>query len=157
MSKNQERRISDAHLQAIGSIVGNFAYLEAIIKLVIWMYSGLERQRTGQIFTSKLPFRALLEVLEAIIRETGATEDSIAYMKRLINRADRINKRRNEIIHSTWAVGDDPSVITRAKVELREGYQFKAEELTARQLNEISNRMSALAKEFIDFSWSLYP
>lgn len=127
-----------------------------MIQLVTWIYSGLEKQKTGQIFTSKLSFRFLLQVFEAVVRERFLTEENEKKLKSLIRRTGRANSRRNKIIHS-WYVEGVSGKVTRSKVELNKGYKFTAEEMTVKQLNDFADRVAKLSAEVLEFSWALYP
>lgn len=157
MTKRRTDQLSEDHLRAIGRITVNFSQLEATLRLIIWSYSGLETQRTGQILTSELSFRKLLVVFESLVYEHWPIEDRLDALKPLMDEGRKLNDRRNQIIHSMWTSGGSPNEALRTKPRQKKGYQLIPETLTVEQLDFEADRMEKLANDLVDFHWSTYP
>ena len=150
-------RLTQDQLRGIGQVTVNFNYLEGIIGLLIYIFSGLETQKMAQAFTSKLSFRYKLDLLEALVVERGPTPDQFRGINLLIRKADRYNSRRNELIHSTWMASDDPKKALRMKGKLKHGYKVVVEEMDVYELERFARLLDRLSEDFIKFQWKMYP
>ena len=80
--------------------------------IVAW---GKLSEIVGQILTSHLNNPQLRKLLTSLYLKKLDKDYNYQKFKKLIKRADRITKRRNEIVHSLWAAGNKPETITQLR------------------------------------------
>src|SRR4029077_12234226 len=93
----------DKSVETLGKITVEFQVLETQLKAAIGMLLDPVNHRLGLIVTAQLPFKATLDLLGALYEERFAAEE--AEQDELANFLDRCNKiedRRNQIVHSQW-------------------------------------------------------
>lgn len=151
--------VPSKHLEKIGDITVSFALLENQIQFFIWSLLGLTPriQRIGQIITSELSFKKLRAVLISLYKETYGENDNYKKMRDLMNRAGKIEEKRNQITHSLWGAGKDIDSVTRIKTTAKEkcGLRFKFECVTVNDLAKIAGDIKKLAAEIQDFNLAL--
>ena len=151
--------VPSKHLEKIGDITVSFALLENQIQFFIWSLLELTPriQRIGQIITSELSFKKLRAVLISLYKETYGENDNYKRMRDLMNRAGKIEEKRNQITHSSWGAGKDIDSITRIKTTTKEkcGLRFKVEYVTAHDLAKIAGDIKKLAAEISIFNLDL--
>ncbi len=74
-----------------------------------------------------------------------------------MNRAGKIEEKRNQITHSSWGAGKDIDSITRIKTTTKEkcGLRFKVEYVTVHDLAKIAGDIKKLAAEISIFNLDL--
>ena len=78
-------------------------------------------------------------------------------LRKIIAKAEDLEVRRNQIIHSRWGVGDNALSITRFKMTAKQarGNQFQVETITDRQLADFAKKIKILAQEVIELQFEL--
>jgi len=142
----------DDHLKAMGLITVNFSLLENTIAFIIWLLLGLDQQ-TGQIITSELSFRRLLELFSSLCRNKKNDKVTLEKLKTLLKRIEHAEQERNKIIHSMWTAGNDEETITRFKItaKIRNGLMHQYEQLKVEHLNKIADEIAEVAAAVHDF------
>jgi hypothetical protein len=141
--------VPEKHLKSIGDITVSFALLESQIQTLIGSMLN-ERQRIGQIVTAELSFKNLRALMISLyIERHGKEDEDFESLKKLMNRAGKVEEKRNQITHSLWAAGEDANSITRIKTTAKEkhGIRFKFENVTATYLSEFATEIKKLAEE----------
>jgi len=153
-------------LEKIGDITVSFALLENEIKFFIWSLLG-SNQSIGQIITAELSFKKLRAVLISLYKEKYGENDIYKKMRDLMNRAGKIEEKRNQITHSLWGTGidlrtgkgtgKDIDIVTRFKTTAKEkfGLRSKFEDVTVSDLSKIADDIKKLAGEIQDFSLAI--
>jgi len=151
--------VPSKHLEKIGDITVSFVLLEIQIQFFIWSLLGSSpyMMRIGQIITSELSFKKLRGVLISFFKETYGEYDNYKKMRDLMNRAGKIEEKRNQIIHSFWGAGKDIDSITRIKTTAKEKYglRFKFEYVTVNDLAKIARDIKKLVAEISSFNLAL--
>ena len=145
--------VPSKHLEKIGDITVSFALLETIIQFFVW--SLIEQpQRIGQIITAELSLKNSRATLISLYKEKHGEDSGFKIIRELMKRAGKIEEKRNQIIHSVWAVGKDANSIKRIKTTAKEkcGLRFKYEDITADDLAEIADDIKKLTSEIQDFT-----
>lgn len=127
-----------------------------MIQFFVW--SLVEQpQRIGQIITAELSFKNSRAILISLYKEKHGEDSGFRIIKELMNRAGKIEEKRNQIIHSVWAVGKDANSIKRIKTTAKEkcGLRFKYEDITADDLAEIADDIKKLTSEIQNFYLAL--
>jgi len=87
----------------IGQISSYFNGLEKYIKMLIFKLIGPDI-RIGEIVTSELSFRNLISLLFSLYKYRKSDPNDIAKMNEICKRANNLETKRNQVIHSIWAV-----------------------------------------------------
>jgi len=149
-----QHAIPDAHLTAIGDITVSFALLEfyhqMLVEYLLFDKSSVEQQRISRVISDKLPIHDLESLLVNLFfercgkKEVARVED----FKKLVNRIDKVSKRRNSIIHSIWSIGKDGEKVSRSNTQIQEdqGANVQNElDISADELSDFATSIKALA------------
>jgi len=148
-----EHRIPSKYLEKIGDITVSFAILENEIEYFIWALLGTNHF-IEQIITVELSFKKLRALLVSLYKERYGENDNYKKMRDLMNRAGKIEEKRNQITHSLWGAGKDIDSVTRMKTTAKEkcGLRTKFELVTVSDLSKIARDIKKLAAEIQNFS-----
>ena len=143
-------------LQHIGDITVSFELLLSEIQSLIWKLLDQD-QRVGQIITSELSFRNLLNLLSSLYLEKKGQDDKSEKLNDLLKKANEIEGTRNGITHSIWGAGKDIEHITRIKTTAKQkaGLRFVFEEVSASSLSDFATEIKTLAGEIQEFRLEL--
>ena len=135
---------SPDYLQPLGQITANFSEVEADISTLIWSLIGANK-RIGQIVTAQLSFPRLLITLSALFKEKCNDEGLRSDLKKLLKRADKINKKRNKFVHSIWFTNPTTLPIRRVKViaNRKQGLQTETEDLSVEGMTKFGNEIGS--------------
>jgi hypothetical protein len=149
--------------RALGAVVMNFAYLEAMLSYSIWVLIDISDEDIGKIVTAGKPFSALIDLFSALYRhrvlrviqdEGLKVEAQISALTRLIQRMNEANERRNAVIHSTWASNTETALHLRFKFTAKrsKGLVRTEESMTADDIWEIAQFIGKVGDEVLKFS-----
>lgn len=148
--------LSDPFYVALGKVAAYFALLEDQIEFLTWSLIGRD-QRLGQVITAQTYFRPLLALLSAVFRHRIADEALCAELDALLERAERVRRRRNQVTHCVWAGGDSMKTITRIRmtVQVEKGLTHDFQQMTAAEIERVALDAGALALQFQQFAMKL--
>jgi hypothetical protein len=146
----------DEILRQIGAMTLAFSSLESSVQGLTHSLI-LEHQAVGQVITAELSFRQLRTLTTSLYLERNGADADYTRIKRYMERAETLEKRRNDVQHSVWVAGDSPATLKRMKLTARprHGRRVTFEEVTAADLNRLSLDMDALADEITRFIFEL--
>jgi hypothetical protein len=93
----------------IGRFVANFALLEEYLRGVICEI-GRTSAPAGEILSSELSFRGLVECFGALVREYVSDKQFHEEAEALLKRVLTINEFRNCLVHNLWLPDDNSRV-----------------------------------------------
>ena len=139
-------------LTQIGDITVSFSTLEFILKMLVGSLIA-EHQRIGQIITAELSFRGLRALLVSLYLERHGKDDDYDTLQALNSRADKLEKNRNQIMHSMWGAGHALGTVTRIKTTAKEkrGAHFDFERMGIDAFKRIAIELKQLAYEYQSF------
>ncbi len=146
--QEQEMSREDQLFLAIGRISQYFNVLETYASVLVWTLIGAGQQ-VGEIITSELSFRNLLALLSSLYRLRKTDKKDINKLTELLKKAEGFERKRNQIIHSIWAVNmTDPQSLIRYKVtaKRKNGLKHTLEKKTVDELNRIADEMVFIIK-----------
>ena len=143
-------------LKHIGDIIVSFAYLESFSQSFIGSLIN-EHQRIGQIITAELSFKQLRALLIGLYKERHGEDDDFQILKKLMERAEKIEGTRNNITHSIWGTGNDPNNVTRLKktVKGKHGIRVQSEKFTADTLKAVATEIKCIGGELVKLKLEL--
>lgn len=138
------------HLAAIGAIATTWSGIESSMELTILGLYEIDLGR-GLVITSNLSFHARLSLLRILAAQSEIVDPTLsAGMIEILNRMDQCYGERNTIVHGLWGPAKTAGSIRRISVRARgKKLQTSNEDYTANQLWEISDRLRALAADFV--------
>lgn len=142
MAKRLQLPIGDAHFRAIGRISVNLEYLQE--RMHFWAWTLIGPQRIGQIVTAGMSFRNSSRLLGALAGELLVDAGDKKKLLALLKSADKLEERRNEVLHSCWGGGGDAPVRIKSKISSRRLIFDGEERLTAEQLNAIADDIESI-------------
>lgn len=150
--------LNDEFLRALGRVTANFSALEFYMDFAIGGLVGHE-QEIGQTVAAGLSFKNKCSMLGSLFRlrvAAAARSDAtscLASLKRFLGRAQKLENRRNQIIHSAWLVGenDPPGVASRFKITSSQnsGLQHHSELIDVGVLNRFADELNAHTLQLI--------
>jgi hypothetical protein len=135
--------MTDEHLIQIGKITVNFQSLEYIVCWAI-VITSKEKQKlkTQGVFESKTSFYELLKSLE---QQAESKE-----LKSLIEEIRIIQKKRNEIIHSSWwSDPNNSNEIIRNKGKKTAVVEIRDLEKIATEILELKSKLNTFLEKFV--------
>lgn len=156
MPQSRKSKLPDDLAAALGQAVATYAILESELHSIVHSLLGAD-QRVGQIVTTEQrSFKGLLNLASALCRYKlgdGRADE----LNAILQRAERAEKRRNDLLHSVWAAGNTKDESTRIKAVLRRksGWVFNAELITAAQLEEDEEEFGQAAHAALRFHMSI--
>jgi hypothetical protein len=147
-----QHSIPNEHLMQIGDITVSFALLEFVMKSIVGNLLSKDIQ-IGEIITSEMPFKGIrVLALSLYIKKYGKDEE-YNNLNRLMKLTSKIEERRNQIMHSMWAVGKDTNHIVRIKSSSKEskGLQYKVEEMSEMDLKATAIEIQGVAGDLSRF------
>jgi len=138
-------KMREEDLKSLGRVVANFALLEVLVSGFISRLVGQEPE-LGRIIVSGLPFKQKVTLLSSLYRyRLGGTEE-LAELERLLDRLSLAEEKRNSIIHSLWAEGQEKDTIRRFKIAAKRsrGLIVYDEELNTQELDEAVNFIASV-------------
>ena len=140
--------VSDSFLDALGAVIINFSALEHSLSVMIWLLLD-DREgkatRPYRIVTSQLSFRQLLNVFATLCRERP--ELNHEELETLVHDCDKVNERRNSILHSLWVQGTpsgSPQAESTRHIARLKKFDTQCEVLTRGQIVDVADRLMDL-------------
>jgi hypothetical protein len=114
-------------------------------------------QEVVQIVAAQLSFKKLRAFLTSLYIERFGEDADLPAFRKLMQRAELLENKRNLVTHSQWAYGGDENTIMRFKHTAREkhGLKFHAENFTVDDLAMFVKEIKILAGDITDFWISL--
>ncbi|HEY3945601.1 MAG TPA: hypothetical protein VGL78_10270 [Solirubrobacteraceae bacterium] len=145
----------DEVLRQIGAMTLVFSRLEGSVQSLTHSLI-LEHQTVGQIITAELSFGQVRTLTMSLYLERNGRDDDFAQIKRFMDRAEKLEKRRNEIQHSVWVAGESPTTLKRMKLTARRrGRAVAFEEISAADLAGLGQEIEALGDEITSLTFDL--
>jgi hypothetical protein len=93
----------------------------------------------GRVVSAELPFRAKVNLLEALFRQDRPKSGNLDLLRDLAAACSQIEEKRNQVIHSKWHHSLDGHGLTRSKFTARgkHGLRRHTENLSFRQAQAI--------------------
>lgn len=149
MNKGLSPQIPPGVEAALGRFIANFSLLEEWIRNVITEIPNISAP-AGEIITSELSFRALLNVFGAIVHEYCDNSDILGQTDEAISDIQEVNNFRNRLVHSLWLGSDESrrfAVRSKMKANRRKGFQYKFEKLKKQDLIKKCDEVAVLTKK----------
>ena len=128
LSLSDKAVLEDAIALALGRMLVRFASLERITRFTLCqLLDDLEENEVNALI-SELPFRKVRSVLLALVEQRfpkSAVEDQL---RDVMKRIQRLEERRNALVHSSWVHSDLPQAMTREKLKVSEKGYFRVHE-----------------------------
>lgn len=107
--KRRWKQDTDELYRAIGEFVVKFEYTcHTIQTSIVFLLgrAGLTDQRIAQILLAGLTADPLRGLLQSLVAQTQSlSEKEQAILKNAFDRFQKLTERRNDVVHTTWAVG----------------------------------------------------
>lgn len=150
--------------KALGAVVLNFAYLEAMLAYSVAMLIDVSDGDIGKIVTAGRPFTALVDLFDALYRhrvldvlrkEGRKTEAQQTALVGLVKKLNEANERRNRVIHSSWSGGSNtPGVHSRFRFTAKrsKGLERISEQMTTKDVLAVAHFVADVGNEVLQFS-----
>jgi hypothetical protein len=148
--------VSSKLLVHIGDITVSFALLESTIQTLAGSLIT-DHERIVQIITAELAFRNLRALTISLYKERYGEDADLLVLRELMNRTTDLEEKRNQIVHSVWAVGATADTVTRFKMTAKEkhGLRFQFTNVAEHDLSDLSIAIKKLAADVQKFWFHL--
>ncbi|MCH9053813.1 MAG: hypothetical protein IIA72_22630 [Proteobacteria bacterium] len=143
--------ITDDHHFAIANVAGRAAQMDVHIEKTI--AAGLSQQpKTAEFMLKNLGTDRIVGLLKAMFLDTfpGKAEQIDALIKTILE----LKADRNGILHWTWIPGQRPE--TSISATARPFREFRYNELSADQVQEIADDMLAVTRALLEWQDALH-
>jgi len=139
-------------LKQLGDMTVSFAMLESQMQTLLGSLIR-EHQTVGQILASQLSFAKLRATVVSLYLDRHGDDGDFKTLRKLLNRAGKIEDERNRLTHSVWGAGNTPDDITQMKITCRErrGYHFESQQWDEARFVAFNESIKRLAFEFLQF------
>jgi len=136
----------DELLKRIGKVCDQFQHIESRISLATMSMIN-ERQIIGQAVVSKLSFNSLCDVFLALLRVVSKDKNFVRRCEGTIMEASKIEKLRNQVVHSNMIKDDDGNLGRfKLKVNRKHGVVFDFDDEYLESLARLLNMMNDLTE-----------
>jgi hypothetical protein len=150
---NEEKNLpidrQDEIHRLIGRVSSNFNGLEKYIQTLITQLIGAGQQ-LGEIITSELSFRNLISLLFSLYKFKKTDKKYIDKMDKICKKANELEQKRNQVIHSTWAFNiKSEKEVLRVKTtsKYKKGLNYVFENKNINELHILSDDIVKLISE----------
>jgi hypothetical protein len=131
---------------ALGAVVLEAAYLERVLRLA---FSALIGSKYAAVVDERLMANALIEDCERITRyQTGIPESAKEAILTALNDCHDANKKRNRVIHDTWATRPGGVIVTRQ--DERTAHDVSVTARTPAEVRQLASRLAQAADELAE-------
>jgi hypothetical protein len=132
--------------RALGAVVLEAAYLERVLRLA---FSALIGSKYAAVVNERLMANSLIEDCERITRyHTSIPEPAKETILAALNDCHEANKRRNRVIHDTWATRPGGVVVSRQGAAT--AHDVTVTPRTPAEVRQLANRLAQAADELAD-------
>jgi hypothetical protein len=151
ISVNELKLNYDKSVETLGKITVEFQVLETQLKAAIGMLLDPVNHRLGLIVTAQLSFKATLDLLGALYEERfGAEEAEQDELANFLDRCNKIEDRRNQIVHSQWMPDyDSAKGALRVKFTARRRLKTQVQIVSVADLEKEADDLRALRENFL--------
>jgi hypothetical protein len=131
---------------ALGAVVLEAAYLERVLRLA---FSALINSKYAAVVDERLMANALIEDCERITRyHTSIPESAKEALLAALNDCHDANKKRNRVIHDTWATRPGGVVVSRQAG--RTAHDVTVTARTPAEVRQLADRLAQAADELAE-------
>lgn len=136
-------------LKAIGLVTVSFSKLEEDIRVLCGSYiENYGNKFIGRIFTSEYSFKQLLKVTRSLLVTTGYIDEKDS----LFSDINKIEEKRNQIIHSYYGNKTDNTIFRYKNKNISKGHIRTSSEITIDDINVLSIEINRISKKIIDIA-----
>lgn len=134
------RALSDEHLMALGLMTVFYSNLDMVLKLCVQKLLRTDFE-TGHALTAEMPLEQVLRILPPLYEiSMRPPPEELKSLKTAINKARKVQRKRNSVVHSTWVFTGNPDIAYLLKMRAKEprAAAYRAEDLRriARELQD---------------------
>lgn len=146
----------DQCLRSLGQSLVSFQQLESDLSFIVGFLCKPEDYEAGEIITAELPFKGLCNLASSMFKHWNPKEEDRDEFEKLLRRCFEIEKRRNQLIHSTYGMSGffgHESVFQRSKItaKFKKGKKEAVEAISESQLSSFSVECTKLGCAIRDF------
>jgi len=143
--------IDNSLLEPIGLVTVNFSMLEGTLKFFVRILITNEPM-IGQIITANLNFRQLIDLFCSLYRFRIKDDVLLSEFEQFRKSLEEANDRRNNLIHSQWAAGEEPGKSTKYKTMARakQGLIHKFDSISTEDIMNLAEYISEIAADAQD-------
>ena len=168
MEEKLTGQAGDDLTKALGAVVLNFAYLEAVLSISVWILIDISDVNIGKIVTAGKPFSALIDMFDPLYRhriidvvqaEGKSTEIPSKTLTGLVKKLVEANEQRNQVIHSAWTSStQDPENHSRFKFTAKrsKGLKRVSKNMPVQDVLRIAHTISEVADQVLELSERFY-
>lgn len=102
----------------LGRMLLRFNALESISRFVFCQLLDDIPEREAEALLSSLPFQRLRQALLGIYRERAGDGPEVEELRKLLQKADQLEQRRNALVHSSYVYSALPARFDRVKIKV---------------------------------------
>ena len=129
--------------EALGRVTFGFCLLEGVLEECLWEILAEPEPLVCQAITAELSFRRRLDLLSSLHRLREPDSGRQETLRNLLGEAQRIEERRNELVHSLWRFDAEAQAMVRTKATAkRRGLRIDSRPVATSELLDLLNWIS---------------
>jgi hypothetical protein len=119
--------VSPEHNAVIGRIASSWSAFELMLDEAIWAFMGVNYE-IGACVTSQIPNVARrFDAIRSLMVLKKSPDKSLRKLKKLVDQTNRLQRKRNAIVHAVWSSGPTTKENYRLRVKAEKELDFKFE------------------------------
>lgn len=147
--------LDEPHYAAIGRVANEWAHFEFTVDRLIWaLMRADDKKNLAACVTSQLPsIVRRFDALAALVAEYPESDDALTKkINRLAERANKVAKMRNRIVHDSWAKSLATGEHVRLQVTADKKLDFTHKPVATKEVWRRSEEIRDLRKDFAALS-----
>jgi hypothetical protein len=100
--------------RGVGALVMQLSFVHFLLEINLWSLLGID-QKSGRILTEDLPLASLSQRFLRTVEANNPGPDALKQLKNALKELEKINCRRNRIVHGFWTFPEDgpPEIVPK--------------------------------------------
>jgi hypothetical protein len=145
--------VQDPILRSLGRIVVNFSRVEAELELLIAILIPTQDIEACAILTTELSFKQRAALfMSLMIHHFNGNHTILKSAEDLIRKAMSMEEKRNTLMHSSWRVDDDGTIIRHKRTAKQKGLRRTDEKISHIEVNLVADAMKGMYEQLQAFT-----
>jgi hypothetical protein len=141
--------VDPEHLAAVGKVATEWAVLETFLNMAIWQLADLGSE-AGACLTAQIQtIVRRVDTIIALMRLKNADETFIKAIGRFYEKANKLSKERNRIVHDPWGTGIETGKTYRTEITAEKRLIFEHKQIETGTVLKTASDINKLRWEWI--------
>jgi len=134
---------------ALGRMVAAFAVLEHTLRELLQMTLGVQQYHAEAIYGGITSVKAKIEIIKEVLETASVHPPEREELNKLLERANRLNIRRNSYVHCMWGAGNNKESLSLIETGLRRGNPRQFHQVRPSDIDALTEDIGILADDLM--------